>query len=227
MKTFARILLKLLGWKYGIPAFNPPKSVICVAPHTSNYDFFIGKLYYWAIGRKAHFLAKRELFFFPLGIVLKAMGGVPVDRSRKTDVVSRIAALYQTQSSFHIAVTPEGTRKATDGWKTGFYRIALTANVPIQLAVIDYGKRFASIFELFNLTGNLEDDIAYIRSQYSSAQARKPRQFVEKKALPLKERLKPIGQKLAMHLRRVRFGKKFAPAKKRFFNRSNANNGEA
>ena len=179
MNLYGKIL-RLFGWKIlPPPAQQPPKSVICVAPHTSNWDFILGKLYYRAIGRKAGFLMKRSWFFFPLGCILRSSGGIPVDRGHKHNLVEKVSALYKNVKTLSIAITPEGTRKAREKWKTGFYRIALKAKVPIQLAYIDYRKKQLGVFEIFNPTGNMEADLRYIRSKYHSAQARHPKLFLE------------------------------------------------
>ena len=107
------------------------------------------------------------------------MGGIPVDRSHSGSMVDQLAERIKESSKLSIAITPEGTRRATDRWKTGFYRIACAANIPIQLAVIDYKKRELGILETFYPTGNEEADIRYIRSRYHSEQARFPKKFVE------------------------------------------------
>ncbi len=179
MKNFASWLLGVFGWRVITPPDNPPKSIICVAPHTSNWDFILGKLYYSAIGRHAGFLMKKDWFFFPLGGIMKSMGGIPVDRSRSGSMVEQLADRIKESSKLSIAITPEGTRSATERWKTGFYRIAYAANIPIQLAVIDYKKRELGIFETFYPTGDEEADIRYIRSRYLSEQARYPKKFIE------------------------------------------------
>lgn len=179
MKNFSSWLLGVLGWQVIIPPDNPPKSVICVAPHTSNFDFIFGKLYYAAIGRKAGFLMKKDCFFFPLGGIMKSIGGIPVDRSRHGSMVEQLAGRIRQSDSLSIAITPEGTRRATERWKTGFYRIACAAGIPIQLAVIDYKKRQLGIFETFYPTGNEEADFRHIRGRYHREQARYPQNFIE------------------------------------------------
>lgn len=167
-----------MGWRIlPLPQQTPRHSIICVAPHTSNMDFIIGKLYYTAVGKPHGFLMKKGWFFFPLGVIFRAMGGVPVDRSRREDMVSRLAEYIRAQEEMHIGITPEGTRSLTEHWHTGFYRIALEANLPIELAVIDYQQREVGIFEVFCPTGDLEADLAYIRKRYTSAQAKYPHLF--------------------------------------------------
>lgn len=180
MKKIASWLLRLFKWETlvpPIPSLN--KSIICVAPHTSNFDFILGKLYAYAIGQKAGFLMKREWFFFPLGFFLKRMGGIPINRSKRNSTVEQILAYAATKKHFALAITPEGTRSAVANWKSGFYRIAKQGNMPIQLAVIDYQKRKLGIFEVFYPTEDESRDIAYIHKQYKKEQARFPKNFVE------------------------------------------------
>ncbi len=178
LRNFSFWLLHRMGWTLlDIKQPRPKSSVICVAPHTSNADFFIGKLYYWAKGRHAGFLMKREWFFFPLGLLLKAMGGVPIDRSRKGSTVKRVQQFFYRGKDRHIAITPEGTRRKIDYWHKGFWYIAKGAGVPIQLAVIDYGRKRVGIFDVFMPTDDMEADLLAIRSRYSAAQARYPHKF--------------------------------------------------
>ena len=109
---------------------------------------------------------KKEWFAFPLGIFFRAMGGVPIDRSRNTSMTELMAAEFARRKHFRLAITPEGTRKHVDEWKRGFYYIALKAGVPIQLGYIDYGRKEVGIMETFRPTGDAESDIRYIRSRY-------------------------------------------------------------
>lgn len=178
MKKIAAWLLRRLGWRaLPLPSEQPARSIICVAPHTSNIDFLIGKLFYMSVGKPYGFLMKRDWFFFPLGYLLRAMGGVPVDRSHKGDMVAQLARDITAQDEMHIAITPEGTRSLREEWRTGFYRIAMAAAIPIELAVIDYQKREVGIIQVFHPTGDIEQDLSYIRSQYHSYQAKHPHLF--------------------------------------------------
>lgn len=174
MRGFWRWCLQKMGWKLLLPKENPPSSVIAVAPHTSNWDFFLGQLYYQAVGRKAYFLMKKDFFFFPLGLLLTAMGGIPVDRSKKNDLVEKIKKLIKSKKEVHIAITPEGTRGRVERWRTGFLRIALSAEIPIQLAKIDYKRKEVGIFALYTPSGDIELDIQRIASHYSADMARYP-----------------------------------------------------
>ena len=122
---------------------------------------------------------KKSWFFFPLGYLLKAIGGIPVNRDKKGDMVTRLADYIKSQEEAHIAITPEGTRSYREEWKSGFYRIALAAGIDIELAVIDYKRKEVGIFEVFTPTGNLDKDIAYIRRRFSKEQAKYPEKYHE------------------------------------------------
>ncbi|MDR0536560.1 MAG: 1-acyl-sn-glycerol-3-phosphate acyltransferase [Tannerellaceae bacterium] len=178
-KFISKCLLQIAGWRKGPIGEYVPKCVICVAPHTSNWDLVIGKLLYSSIGRKAHFLIKKEWFFFPLNFLFKWMGGIPVDRKRKTSVTDQMADILTKRRTFHLAITPEGTRKIAEDWKRGFYYIALKANVPIMLAYIDYLKKEVGIKGLFYPTGNVEADIQAIKARYIGVTGRHPYNFRE------------------------------------------------
>lgn len=177
MKKLSQWIFKLLGWKTIVGVEEPMKSVICVAPHTSNWDFFIGKLTYWALGRESHFLMKKSWFFFPLGYFLRSMGGVPIDRSKRTSVTQQMVDEFNNYDYFHLAITPEGTRSLVTKWKMGFYYIALEAKVPIQLAYIDYKKKEMGIKEILIPTGDEEADMNIIKAYYSGVTALFPEKF--------------------------------------------------
>ncbi len=177
MQKLSKWILKIAGWKSFVTVAEPQKSIICVAPHTSNWDFLFGKLFYLALGREASFLIKKSWFFFPMGYLFRAMGGVPVDRSKRTSVIQQMVEEFEKRKSFHLAITPEGTRGLVSKWKMGFYHIALKANVPIQLAYIDYGKKELGIKEVFYPTGNEKADLEKIQSYYKDVQAKFPENF--------------------------------------------------
>lgn len=178
-KSISKALLKIAGWKLGPLGEDVSKCVICVAPHTSNWDFILGKLFYSSLGRNASFLIKKEWFFFPFNLFFNWLGGVPVDRRKKTSVTEQMVAEFNNREQFHLAVTPEGTRKRAEEWKKGFYFIALNANVPILLAYFDYAKKEVGVKSLFYPTGNVEEDIKIIRSYYNDVTACHPENFVK------------------------------------------------
>ncbi len=176
-KQISKFILKIFGWKAIVAYPEIKKSVICVAPHTSNWDFLLGKLCYSSVGLTAHFLIKKEWFFFPMGVFFRSIGGIPVERNKKTRLVDQVVKMFNENNRFNIAITPEGTRKRTTKWKMGFYHIALKAEVPIQLAYIDYKTKILSIEKLFTPTGNESEDMAIINEYYSTRTGRHPENF--------------------------------------------------
>ncbi len=176
-KQICKFILNLFGWKAVVTVPKFDKSVICVAPHTSNWDFIIGKLAYTSAGLTAHFMIKKEWFVFPFNLVFKSMGGIPVSRNRHTRLVDQVVKVMKESKVFNIAITPEGTRQRTENWKKGFYYIALEAGVPIQLAYMDYSRRVVGIEKVFYPTGNEEADLKEIVSYYKDVKAKHPDQF--------------------------------------------------
>lgn len=177
MKSLSRFILKLIGWKITGETNLPNKSVICVAPHTSNWDLLLGLIVYKSMGRTASFLIKKEWFFFPMNLIFKALGGIPVDRSRKTSLTEQMADLYAKKTDFQLAITPEATRKLNTEWKKGFYFIAQAAQVPIVVAALDYGKKEADFKLILTPTGDIDADIEKIKACYKGVVARHPEYF--------------------------------------------------
>ncbi|NLX79974.1 MAG: acyltransferase [Proteiniphilum sp.] len=178
MKRISKFLFnKVLGWKISNHVPNPDKCVIAVAPHTSNWDFIIGKLAYNSLGRPANFLIKKEWFVFPFNIFFKSIGGVPIERNKKSSTTDSLAEEFAKHDKLHLAVTPEGTRKARKEWKGGFYFIALKAQVPIMLIGLDYAKKEAMFLKEFIPTGDFESDIVKIKSHFKGIQGKHPEQF--------------------------------------------------
>ncbi|MBO5224975.1 MAG: lysophospholipid acyltransferase family protein [Parabacteroides sp.] len=178
-KAISKAILRLIGWKLGPMIEDIPKCVICVAPHTSNWDFLLGEVFYTSIGRHANFLIKKEWFFFPFNYIFNWLGGVPVDRGKRTSVTDQMVEQFKTRERFQLAVTPEGTRKRAKEWKKGFYYIAQKANVPIAIVYFDYKKKEVGYKGVFHVTGNMEQDIREIRAYYRGVTARHPENFVE------------------------------------------------
>ena len=177
MQKLSKWILKLVGWTLAPMPEEPKKSVICIAPHTSNWDFPIGELSYWALGRKSSFLIKKSWFFFPLNYVFTALGGVPVDRSKRNSVTQQMVDEFNKRDYFHLAITPEGTRSLVNKWKMGFYYIAVSAQVPIQLAYFDYAKKEMGIKTVFYPTGDEQADMIKIQSYYLDVKGKFPEKF--------------------------------------------------
>ncbi len=179
MRTFSGLILKLFGWKIvgEIPENNVKQSVILAAPHTSNLDFFIGRLTYFELKTPVRFLIKKESFENPLGWLLKKSGGIPVDRSKRNNLVDEVASLFSQHEVLNVIITPEGTRKLVTNWKRGFYYIALKANVPIVLGFLDYKNKEAGFGPILHPTGDFDADFKVIEDFYRSKTARYPEKF--------------------------------------------------
>lgn len=166
--NFWKYILRIAGWKVDITAPRRNKCVICVAPHTSNWDFILGLFAYKSLGREANFLMKEFWFFFPLKYLLRALGGIPVPAKRSGGSLTESAIkMFKKRDYVNLAVTPEGTRSLTEKWHTGFLYIAYGAGVPVQLGIIDYKRKDIIIKEEYQPTGNIEEDLKAIRSFYS------------------------------------------------------------
>ncbi len=175
---FSKLILRIWGWKATVTVPDYPKCIICVAPHTSNLDFILGKLAYMSLGRKAGFLMKESWFRWPLGYFFKAIGGVPVARkNKKFSLVDLLVEKFKNSESLTIAITPEGTRSRTSKWHTGFLEISRQANVPICLGAFDYKEKHIYIEKTFIPTGDNDADMKIIKDYYSKFTACYPEKF--------------------------------------------------
>jgi len=168
------LYLKLFGWKVEGDLPPDPKYVLIVAPHTSNWDFphLLAASFLYRV--HAHWLGKQTIFCWPFGWMLRRLGGIPIDRESRHDIVEQAVQAFSGRDKFILGVAPEGTRSRTDYWKTGFYHIARGAQVPILLVSIDYGRKTCSVGRLITPSGDLEADMETIRDFYSTVQARHP-----------------------------------------------------
>ncbi|WP_424964248.1 1-acyl-sn-glycerol-3-phosphate acyltransferase [Ekhidna sp.] len=171
-------LYKLAGWKVNGKKPDLKKYVIIVAPHTSNWDFFVGWGARNVIGFYPNFLAKRELFQIPLvGWFLSSIGGVPVDRKNKRksmQLVDQVVELYKNREEFIMTITPEGTRSYSPKWKTGFYRIAVQAEVPIVKIGFDYASKTVYVDDPFYPNGDMEKEIEEIKDYFRQFTGKNP-----------------------------------------------------
>lgn len=171
-------ILKAFGWSVDISVPDYPKCIICVAPHTSNWDFILGELAIRSVGRTAGFLMKSSWFFFPLGLFFKAIGGIPVERkNKKNSLVEAVVAKFRAEPRLTIAITPEGTRKRVEKWHTGFLRIAYEAEVPIALGVLDFSNRHIRATDIFVPTGDIDRDMLAIKTFYKPYSGKYPDKF--------------------------------------------------
>jgi len=172
------IYFKILGWKVvGNTDFSKDeikKAVIIAAPHTSWHDFYMGVLLRAVLNVKTNFVGKKELFVFPLGWLFRLLGGAPIDRHTKENKVSAIAKLFSEKDEFRMTMSPEGTRKKVEKWRTGFYYIAKEAKVPIIMFTLDFENKQNKISEPFYPTDNIEKDFEFMHAFYKDVKGKIP-----------------------------------------------------
>lgn len=168
MKRLARLLLRLAGWHVRGTLPDVPRCLVVFAPHTSNWDFLILLLARTALGRRVSYLAKDTLFRPPFGWFFRATSGIPVERSESHRLVETIAAEFKRRDDLWLAMAPEGTRSRTDHWRSGFYYIARSAQVPVLLTAIDAANKEYRIGPLLEPTGDVERDLSSIREFYAT-----------------------------------------------------------
>jgi 1-acyl-sn-glycerol-3-phosphate acyltransferase len=178
-RTLARRLLGLFGWRIEGEFPDWPKLVVIVAPHTSNWDFFLGVLGMFAVGLRASWLGKHTVFRFPLAPVLRWLGGEPVDRTAAHGTVGTAIEHFRTRPQWVLGLSPEGTRRRVDQWKTGFYRIAVGAGVPIIPVTVDYSTRALRIGSPVVPASNDTVAIAKLRACFRKEMAKYPEKFAE------------------------------------------------
>lgn len=170
-------LLALFGWHVRFAPLPGPRGVVIVYPHTSNWDFILGLLAKWAIGKPVHWLGKEALFRGVCGALfgpmLRACGGQPIERGASTGAIERLAQQIHAADWYWLALAPEGTRNYRDRWRSGFYHIALEAQVPLGMAYIDYARKEIALVDHIRLSGDVETDMAAIREVYKDCCGRK------------------------------------------------------
>lgn len=167
-------LLRLFGWSTSLAWPTEPKGIILVYPHTSNWDFIVGVMFRIGHGLPASWIGKQEMFRPPFKRLLERIGGIAVDRRATSGFIGGLVEEFRRRDWMWVAVAPEGTRSWTDHWKSGFYRIALAADVPVALGYIDYGRRRVGIDTYLHLSGDPEADFAQIRAFYADKFGRHP-----------------------------------------------------
>lgn len=162
MQKICRLIYKLIGWRIVGELPKDKKYIVIVAPHTSNWDFLLCLCARFIVGVKINFLAKHQLFFFPLGNILTALGGAAVDRSKKGNKVEQAVELFRQSDELRLGLAPEGTRSPVTRWKEGFYHIACQANIPIVMIGPDYSTKEIRITKPFWPTGDINKDFPEI-----------------------------------------------------------------
>lgn len=166
MRSFAKFLLWLLGWKAIEPPAPEDKCIILGVPHTSVMDFIISWLYYTSVGGKANVMVKAEFFVWPLGPLMRALGAVPVDRRRGANVALQMIEQMRKSKKMHLAIAPEGTRKPVTRWKTGFHTIARATGASVYLGYFDWGTKRVGRGERFEITEDANADLERIKEHY-------------------------------------------------------------
>lgn len=178
-RLIGRIGLCLFGWKVIGNFPHQPKGVIIVAPHTSNWDFVVAFWAYLAIDLRANWFGKHTIFFWPVGVLFRHFGGIPIHRETRSasQAVDLYAEEFAKRPRMYLAIAPEGTRRKVSEWKSGFYRIAVRASVPIVPVALDFRFKRIIIGEAFEPRGDYDGEIARIRAMFAGVTARHPEQF--------------------------------------------------
>jgi 1-acyl-sn-glycerol-3-phosphate acyltransferase len=175
MHTLAKLMYyKLLRWKTVGEFPKLDKCVVAIAPHTSWVDFFLGLLVRKVWNEEVNYIGKKSLFRPPFGWFFKWTGGAPIDRCKSSDTVTEIANIFNEREVFRLGLSPEGTRKKVEKWRTGFYYIAKKANVPIVLVAFDYGKKQIKFSKPYFTTDNKEQDLSIYKAFFKGTVGKVP-----------------------------------------------------
>ena len=172
----AQLLLTLFGWRMVGQPPDAPKYLIVFAPHTSNWDLPIGYVVARAFKLAPSWIGKHVLFRPPFGRLFRWIGGIPVDRRSRNNAVEQVVQAFNDRERVVLAITPEGTRKKTSHWKTGFYYIALGAQIPMQLAFLDYRRKIGGFGPLIMPSGDIDADLSIMRGFFSGIAGKYPDQ---------------------------------------------------
>lgn len=173
----AKLFLAITGWKLEGEVPEDDRVVLIAAPHTTNWDFAYLLALGFAHGYHVNWMGKHSLFRAPFGGIMRALGGVPVQRDRRTDLVSRMAKIFEEREHLVLTIPPEGTRGLADHWKSGFYQIAMAAKVPVHLGYLDYPSRRGGFGPAIQLTGDVKADMDVIRAFYADKRGKYPENF--------------------------------------------------
>lgn len=178
------ILLRLIGWRQGGERPTPPRYVLIAAPHTSNWDFLLLMAFAFRCRVRLYWMGKDAIFKGWYSPFVKFVGGIPIDRKKQTGMVAQTAELFAHSERLVVTVPAEGTRSRSEGWKSGFYHIAMTANVPVVLGFLDYAKKVGGFGPAVTLTGDMQADMVAITDFYRDIGARYPEKKTEPRILP-------------------------------------------
>lgn len=173
-RTIGRAVLKSRGWTAEGEPPTAPKYVLIAAPHTSNWDLLYLLAMSWTYDVRISWLGKASLFPGPVGTVLRALGGIPVARNQRSGLVSSLAQEFAAADELVVAFPPEGTRSRTDHWRTGFYRVAVAAEVPIVCSFLDYSRKVGGMGPTLVPSGDIAADFAQFGEFYTDKRGKYP-----------------------------------------------------
>lgn len=177
MKTLSGKFLEKQGWKITGDYAGLKKSVTIFAPHTAHIDFFYGKLGFTELGVKFKFLSKKELFFFPMNLIMRKLGSIPVRGVKGQNAIYHVVEMLNNSDELHIVVSPEGWVKRRTKWNKGFFYMAQKAKVPITVAVLDYEKKEMGVKSVIYDTSDFNSVIEQVNMVYSGVKGKNPEQF--------------------------------------------------
>lgn len=180
LSRFAAWVLTRRGWRVEGELINQKKMILAVAPHTSNWDFFLGLFVVFSFKLNINFLGKHTIFVPPLGAIVKRLGGIPIERSKAHGVVTAIANKIKASEQLILALAPEGTRSPIYPWKTGFMHIAREAEIPIQLIGLDYTKKTIVFGPIIQKVTNIDEQMQTIYTFYDNVCAKYPKNCITK-----------------------------------------------
>jgi 1-acyl-sn-glycerol-3-phosphate acyltransferase len=175
--SLGKLFLRARGWRSVGDPPDEPKFVVACAPHTSNWDFIYMQAYAFEKNMQFRWMGKESLFRGPMGPMMRRLGGVPVDRSHAEGVVESMVREFERHDRFILAIAPEGSRGHRDYWKSGFYRIAMAADVPLALGFLDYARRETGFGPCFRLSGDVRADMDRVRRFFEDRGACRPEEF--------------------------------------------------
>lgn len=176
-RAIARLFLRLTGWKFQGEIPVEQRCVLIAAPHTSNWDLPYMLAFAWYCGIDINWMGKHQIFAGPQSRIMKALGGVPVRRDQKNDLVTQMVQAFDERDTLFLTIPPEATRQRAEHWKSGFYRIALAAGVPIIPTILDYRTKTGGFGAALHPTGNISEDMDVLRATYSDCEGKYPENF--------------------------------------------------
>jgi len=171
-RQIGRAIFRISGWRVEGEFPNRGKAIVALVPHSSNIDFFLTIAFLWATGMRASFLIKHTVFWYPLGNIIRALGGIPVDRSQQNGLITDVTRQFQEKSKLILGITPSGTRRPVNEWKDGFARIAAAAKVPVVPAVLNYRTKTVRLAPLIEGVTEIQQIMNRVRAEAASGMPR-------------------------------------------------------